>query len=119
MKKYLKYLPFVASFVGVFFAGRCTAPSSDKELIRKFELERKSFIENIKLKESKISDRDKMLLKVTKKMKEDHIRDSIFLKKNNEVYLKIIKQNETLNFRNATISKLDSARAKYITLYSH
>lgn len=116
--KYLKYLSFAVGLILVFFAGRCTAPTEDKELKRKFELERKTLLDDVKLREARIIDRTNQDSIIIQKMKEDHARDSMALKANNEAYIKIVKEYGKINFRGASIAELDSARAKYITLYS-
>lgn len=119
MKSYLKYIPFLIGLILVFFAGRCTSPKIDKDLVRKYELERKTLLNDVSRLNGLIAGRTKQDSIIIKKMKDRHVRDSIALKANNEAYVKLIKQNEKINYRSASISKLDSARASYLTLYSN
>lgn len=116
----LKTAAFVGlSLILVFIAGRFTAPTVDKELVKKYELERESYIKDVEKRVDSIDLRVKGAVKIVQKMKEDDRLNSIALKKNNDAYLKLIKQNEKINYHDASIPKLDSARAKYLTLYTH
>lgn len=107
MKKYLNYLPYVLAGI-LFFAGRCSMPAADKDLIKKYELERKTLLEDVKVREARIIDRDKEAATIVQKMKEDHARDSVALKANNEAYLKLKRKYNEINLSRADAHVLDS-----------
>jgi len=116
MKKYLKYLPY-ALIVVALLVGRLSAPVHDKDLIRKFELERKTLKEDIKDKETQITDLTNAGLTIAKRMKEDSLKTSVQLQANKRAFLELKKRYEKINLSNATTSELDSIRAGIIALY--
>jgi hypothetical protein len=114
----MKYLPYILAGV-LFFAGRFTAPQPDKELLRKYEVERNYHLQQIDKLNAQADDLAKAGLMIAEKMKEDSLKYSIALKANNEAYRKLKKEYESINYSRASAAELDSVRARLLTLYSN
>ncbi len=107
MKNYLKYLPWLITVI-CFFIGRISSPKPDKDLIRKYELERETLLADNKAKERLIltlSNQDK---EIRAKMTKDSLENIKALTANKAVILKLKKDYEKISFRNASASELDS-----------
>jgi hypothetical protein len=110
MKVFKQYLPYLFALL-LFFAGRFTTPSPDKELIRKFESERSAMEDSILTKTVKIEQLIKRTNDIRKKMVEDSIENARHLKANESAYINLKKQYEKINLRSASTADLDSLRA--------
>jgi hypothetical protein len=107
MKTLTKYLPYILAGV-LFFAGRFTAPQPDKELLRKYEVERNYHLKQIDKLNAQADDLAKAGLMIAEKMKEDSLKYSIALKANNEAYLKLKRKYNEINLSRSNAQSLDS-----------
>lgn len=103
----LKYLPYVLAGL-LFFVGRCSTPKPDKDLIKKYELERKTLLEDIKLKEARIIDRETEAKEIVTRMKQDSLKTYVELQAKNRAIFKLKESYENISFRDADGAKLDS-----------
>lgn len=109
MKTLLKYLPYLIVAVAAFFVARLTTPDRDKEIIKRFEEDRKAFRDSIKLRDAKIIDLAKAGSTIKEKMYTDSLKNVEALRAKNEAYSKLKVQYEKINFRRASSFELDSA----------
>ena len=116
MKTLLKLLPYLLC-VGLYFVGRWTAPQPDKELIRRFEIERKYHQDQIKDLEQEIIDLSEAGITIREKMYQDSLKTANAQKANNEAYLRLKKQYEKINLSRASTVELDSIRAGIVALH--
>lgn len=103
----LKYLPYVLAGI-LFFVGRCSSPKPDKDLIRKYEMERKTLLEDIKIREARIIDRETQASTIIDRMKQDSVKLSSELQAKNRAIFKLEKYYASISFRDADGAKLDS-----------
>jgi len=108
MKSYLKYIPFLIGMVLIFFAGRCSKESVDKDLVRKYELERKTLLEDVAHREGIMADRTKQAATIIQRMKQDSAKLSVDLQARNGAIFKLEKYYASISFRDADGVKLDS-----------
>lgn len=116
MKKLSNYIPYLLIVVAAF-TGRWTAPKPDKELMQKYESERKYHLQQIQDKEAKIIDLTRAGETIVKKMKADSLEAASALQANNRAFLKLKKEHEKINLSRASAAELDSVRARLLALY--
>jgi hypothetical protein len=107
MSQVLKYSPFVLA-IALFFVGRYSAPVQDRDLIRKFELERKTLKEDIQAKEAQINDLTNAGLTIAKRMKEDSLKTYVQLQANKRAFLELKRKYNEINLSSADSHVLDS-----------
>lgn len=107
MKKLSNYIPFVLAGV-LFFAGRWTSPKPDKELMQKYESERKYHLSQIDSLEGKAYDLLQAGLAIREKMYSDSLKFSSDLQVNKQAYLKLKKRYNEINLSRADAHDLDS-----------
>lgn len=107
MKQVVKYGPWVLC-VALFFVGRISSPKPDKELIRKYEMEREFHRLQITTLNAKLADRDKSGLAILEKMKSDSLKSADALRANKEAYLTLKKRYNEINLNRADSHLLDS-----------
>jgi hypothetical protein len=110
------YLPWVLA-VGLFFAGRFTGSQPDKELINKYEAERK-------LSESAMKDLNAQLVDLAEagrhereKRQADSLKTIVVLKAKDEAYFKLKREYEKINLSRASVVELDSIGSVIESLY--
>lgn len=116
MKKLSNYIPYILAGV-LFFTGRWTSPKPDKELMQKYESERKYHLSQIDSLKGDLVDKDKAIATIRKQRYKDSLKTSVELRARDRVILKQQKENEKINLSRASATKLDSLRARLLTLY--
>lgn len=107
MKKLSSYIPYLLAAV-LFLVGRLTAPQPDKELLRKYEVERNYHLNQIDKLNAQADDLAKAGIEIGEKMEARRVKDSIALKAKDRVIFKLKQNYENISFRNADAVKLDS-----------
>jgi hypothetical protein len=116
MKNLLKYLPYILIVVAVF-VGRWTAPQPDKDLLKRYEVERKYHIDQISKLNAQADDLAKAGLMIAEKRQEDSLKTAIILRAKDSAFIKLKKENEKITLSRASVAELDSARAIVIALH--
>lgn len=116
MKKLSNYIPYLLIVVAVF-VGRWTAPDKTTELEKKFALERKYHEHVIDSLEGGLVDKDKAIATIRDQRYKDSLKTSVELRARDRAILKQQKENEKINLSRASATKLDSLRARLLTLY--
>ena len=108
LRKLPLWLTVVVLFAALSLVGRWTAPKPDKDLLQKYETERKFHLLRIEDLNGKLADRDKVGFIIREKMKEDSLIFSEQLQANNKAYLRLKKKYNEINLHRANAHTLDS-----------
>jgi hypothetical protein len=106
MSKYLPYILVIAAFV----LGYLLKPGPDEELERKYIQDRIIYQQTIDARNAEIQTLEALEIALRKKVMQDSVRFSERLKAKDTRIAGLTRKLNELDFKNATVSSLDSLR---------
>lgn len=102
-----KYWPFIAIVVA-FLIGMFLSGGGNKDLEKKFELERELLVKDNKRLTAQVKSREAEIKEIEKKIKSDNRRDSLRLSASNAEIKKLKRKIHETSTKNYSIARLDS-----------